>query len=469
MVTPRFRIAILVSLLAFGLLTGCTREVRAITQNPSTSAPRASDSLTALRTTAIVRATDRVASAVVSLRVTRPRPAIDPDCFFFFCGPQQETPQSFGTGFIVRADGIILTNQHVVADARQITVTLADGTDVEGILLGEDPLTDIAVIRINRADLPVVTIGRSSDLMIGEWAIAVGNPYSFMLGNAEPTVTAGVISATRRNIVPSRERSGLYLDMIQTDAAINPGNSGGPLTNALGEVIGVNSSIFSSSGGSVGIGFAIPIERAMRVAQEIIRNGAVQRAWTGLDVAGPGSPQAAKQTGGVAVTLVLPDGPAAQAGLQVGDVMLQANGLTLRNYLDWESVKLDLHVGDTVAIATQSGGERRTRTLKLGPPPTALAAKVRALQGLEVVTVTPAIRTEHGIRSTQGALIFRISPELAAQTGFQAGDVIVGVEQVRVTRAEDVQTLFNQAQRRGVAQIAVERGGQVYFVQVPLR
>ncbi len=128
--------------------------------------------------------------------------------------------------------------------------------------------------------------GRSTDLMIGEWVVALGNPYAYLLGNAEPTVTAGVVSATGRNILPSGDQTGLYLDMIQTDAAINPGNSGGPLTNALGEVVGVNSSIFTNSGGSVGLGFAIPIERALRVADEIIRTGAVRRAWIGLEVEG---------------------------------------------------------------------------------------------------------------------------------------------------------------------------------------
>src|SRR4029450_1837556 len=140
----------------------------------------------------------------------------------------------------------------------------------------------------DRKGLRTVTTGRSTDLMIGEWVIALGNPYAYLLGNAEPTVTVGRVSATGRNILPSGDQTGLYFDMIQTDAAINPGNSGGPLTNALGEVVGVNSSIFSSSGGSVGLGFAIPIERALRVADEIIRNGSVRRAWVGLHGAGAG-------------------------------------------------------------------------------------------------------------------------------------------------------------------------------------
>src|SRR5690606_6946907 len=173
-----------------------------------------------------------------------------------------------------------------VAGSEQVTVTLADGTDLEGRVLGEDPLTDIAVIKVERTGLPVAAIGRSDNLLIGEWAIALGNPYSFLLGNSEPTVPAGVISAPGRNILPSGGTSGRYYDMIQTDAAINPGNSGGPLVNGLGEVIGVSSSIFSNTGESVGVGFAIPIERAVRVADELVRNGSVRRAWVGLEVAG---------------------------------------------------------------------------------------------------------------------------------------------------------------------------------------
>ena len=206
----------------------------------------------------------------------------------------------------------------MVANAERVVVTLPDGTDLPAKVLGEDPLTDIAVLKVDRQGLPTVRTGRSTDLMIGEWVVALGNPYAYLLGNAEPTVTVGVVSATNRNILPSGDQTGLYFDMIQTDAAINPGNSGGPLANALGEVIGVNSSIFSSSGGSVGLGFAIPIERALRVTDEIIKNGSVRRAWVGLEVEGASAMRDWKAAGGVTVTSVAPDGPAAKAGLRRG-------------------------------------------------------------------------------------------------------------------------------------------------------
>ncbi len=455
------------SILVVLAAAACRGEQPAVAQQGGSppSAAAASAAITASRRTTIVDATARVAPAVVSVRVTLPTPR--PSAWDLFTGAPQGTPQSFGTGFILRADGIVITNQHVVANAQQITVTLADGTDVEGRLLGEDPLTDIAVIKLERRGLPVVQIGRSSDLMIGEWAIALGNPYSYLLGNAEPTVTAGVVSATGRNILPTGEQNGLYLDMIQTDAAINPGNSGGPLVNSVGEVIGVNSSIFSSSGGSVGLGFAIPVERAVRVAEEIIRNGAVRRAWIGLDVAQGGEMADWKRSGGVAVGSVAAGGPAARAGLRPGDVLVRANGRTLRNALDWESVKLDLHVGDPVTITVQSAGQTAERRLVSADLPSATATRVR-LGGLDLITVTPAVRAELGITSETGAAITRVPVELARETGLRVGDVIVGINRAAVRSAEDVGRVLDAMRAGSSFQMVIERRGSFYPLNLRL-
>jgi len=218
----------------------------------------------------------------------------------------------------------VITNQHVTQGAEQIVVTARDGRDFPAKILGEDPLTDIAVLKIDGGSLPVAPLGKSTDLQIGEWVVAVGNPFAYLLGNTEPTVTAGVVSAVGRNLLPSEGQSGVYVGMIQTDAAINPGNSGGPLANALGEVVGVNSNILTPSGGSVGVGFAIPIERAVRVADELRRFGTVRRAWVGLDVAGAEDLRGWKRVGGLRVTQVAENGPAARAGIVVGDVLLVA-------------------------------------------------------------------------------------------------------------------------------------------------
>jgi serine protease Do len=296
----------------------------------------------------------------------------------------------------------------------------------------------------------------------------MGNPYAYLLGNAEPTVTVGVVSATSRNILPTGEQTGLYLDMIQTDAAINPGNSGGPLTTALGEVVGVNSSIFSNSGGSVGLGFAIPIERALRVAEEIIRSGSVRRAWVGLDVEGAAAMRNWKSQGGVVIAAVTPEGPAARAGIQAGDVLVEANGRRLRNYLDWEAVKLDLHVGDAVELSARSGGGTVRRRIVTGDLPTVTAEKVTVLQDLQLINVTPQVQAERGIRSERGALIFRVSPQVSRATGLREGDVIVGVNRSAVRTAAQVEDLLNV--RSGeVIRVYLERDGQITFTDLVFR
>lgn len=430
-------------------------------------------SVDASRQTALVSATSRVSPAVVAIRVQArrlvPRGGGFFD-FFMFPGEAEETTQSFGTGFIVRADGLIITNQHVIAGADSITVSLADGTEFPATLLGEDPTTDIAVLRVTARDLPVVTPGRSTDLMIGEWVIALGNPFTFLLGDAQPTVTAGVVSATGRNILPGQGQPGMYLDMIQTDASINPGNSGGPLANAIGEVIGVNSSIFTNQGGSIGLGFAIPIERALRVADEIVRQGEIRRAWTGLEVAGAGAMRDWQRSGGVVVTEVAPGGPAAQAGIQAQSVLVEANGRPLRNFLDWEAVKLDLHVGDEVQVMVREGTRapvaRRIRTADL---PTVTAERVSVLQGLELITVTPAVRSERRIRSEQGALVFRVQPEIARATGLRDGDVIVAINRTSVTSAAQLSQLLGALRPRQNFRLVFERGGQLTFVDLAFR
>lgn len=438
-------------------------------QRPA-SPRRPVDALAASRRTAIVEAAERVSPAVVSITVTSRRQAQAQTPFDFFFVPQSpREQQSFGTGFIIRADGTILTNQHVVSGADKIIVSLPDGTDRTAQLLGEDAVTDIAVIRVDRGGLPTVKTGTSSDLMIGEWVIALGNPFAYLLGNAEPTVTAGVVSAVHRNLLPGRDQSGLYLDMIQTDASINPGNSGGPLANALGEVVGVNSSIFTQNGGSVGLGFAIPIERALRVADEITRTGAVRRAWVGLDVAGAESMRDWKSQGGVLVTAVAPQGPAERAGLARGDVLTRANDRALHNYLDWEAVKLDLRVNDAIQVTARRNGAERTVVLKSGDLPTSTAEKITVLKDLQLVSLTEQIRAERMVQSDEGALIFRISRELSQATGLQEGDVIVGLNRKKVASADDVRAMIEGLKPRQQVRLFFERGGSIVYTDLEFR
>src|SRR5947208_5073163 len=317
------------------------------------------------RQTAIVTAAARLAPAVVSVNVLRRerRVAQDPFDLFFLPRGAEQVVEGYGSGFIISPDGVVITNQHVTQGAEQIVVTMRDGRDFAAKILGEDPLTDIAVLKLDAAGLPTAPLGKSTDLLIGEWVVAVGNPFAYLLGNAEPTDTAGVVSAVARNLLPSEGQSGIYVGMIQTDAAINPGNSGGPLANALGEVVGVNSNILTPSGGSVGVGFAIPIERAVRVADELRRFGTVRRAWVGLDVAGAEDLRGWKRVGGLRVTQVAENGPAAGAGIADGDVLLVAKGHRLRTFLDWEAVLLDTGPGDSLTVSYRHAGQARTARL----------------------------------------------------------------------------------------------------------
>jgi serine protease Do len=450
-----------------GLVTHAT----AAQSGPPAAPARGSAALADSRRTAIVEATTRVAPSVVSIHVTSRRRVdapLSPWDFFFIPRAREEVVEGFGTGFVLRTDGLIVTNQHVVADAERVTVSLADGTELPATVLGEDPTTDVAVLRVERRSLPVPPLGRSTDLMTGEWVVALGNPYAYLLGNSEPTVTAGVVSATRRNILPNRDQTGLYLDMIQTDAAINPGNSGGPLANALGEVVGMNSSILSSTGGSVGLGFAIPVERVVRVATEIAAGGTVRRVWTGLEVAGAEAMREWKSQGGVTVTRVAPGSPAAAAGIREGAVLVEANGRRLRNFLDWEAVKLDLRVGDPIEVRLAEG-RPAARRLVTADLPSLTATRVSVLQGLELITVTPAIRGERNLRAERGALVVRITPETSAQTGLAAGDVLVGFNRTALTSAEQAARLFDDLPPRQVVRLYFERRGQVGFTDLALR
>jgi serine protease Do len=459
-------------LAALGLLLGLpagTLAAQATPRAPSRSTTSAT--LDQSRRTAIVTAAERVSPSVVSITVTsrqqaRPRSAFD--AFFF---PQQgdRVAQSFGTGFVYRADGYIITNQHVVAGAEQASVALSDGSEVPATVVGTDPLTDIAVLKVDRADLKVPAFGTSTDLMIGEWVVALGNPFGYMLGDANPTVTAGVVSATSRNILPSGEQTGLYLDMIQTDAAINPGNSGGPLANAAGRIVGVNSSIFTNSGGSIGLGFAIPIERALRVADQIIRAGQVRRAWWGLEVAGAEAMRDWRTQGGVTLNSVTSDGPAARAGMARGEVILKANGRTLRNFLDWESVKLDLGVGDTLRLQTRSGGVTRTRTLVSGDLPTVTAERVRIMADLELITVTPAIKAERDLRAEQGALIVNMPQNITDATGLTKGDVVLAIDRTPIRTAEQVAEIVRGLKPGQPFRVYVEREGRLVYTDIALR
>ena len=413
------------------------------------------------RTTAIVRAANRVAPAVVSISVIRTeriRARTRYESFFMPPGGLRRSA-GFGSGVIVRSDGIILTNDHVITGADQIRVTLPDGRDYDATVVGTDPVADIAVLRVEGEGLPFAPIGTVEGLMIGEWALAIGNPLGNYASDTKPTVTAGVISAVNRNIIPSSDDGSFYFGMIQTDASINPGNSGGPLVNAAGEVIGINASIISRSGGSEGLGFAIPIDRAMRIADDLLRTGQVIRAWVGIDV----EPLEADQWGrthGVRISRVADGSPGDVAGLEPGDQLLSANGRALTGPLDFEGVLLDLRAGERLTLDVE--GQNRPVTLETTSYPSVTAERVTVLRDIQLISVTPQVQAERDLVSESGALVTDISDRLSEQLGLRENDVILQINRIRVRTADETAQAFAAVRGTGRVALIFERDGGRY-------
>jgi serine protease Do len=375
----------LVAVLSCMLIGGSAQGARAQRVDPDRDQRGAQ--LSAARRNVISTAAERVSPAVVtvSVEVTRmvrmdPFGGLFRDPFFDQFMPSPERAQrisGLGSGVIVDAGGVVLTNEHVVREAQKVTVTLPDGRQFPAEVLGGSPAYDLAVLRVKGSRLPAAPLGRSDDLVVGEWAIAIGNPFGNLLESTEPTVTAGVISATERDIKGGATQTGVYKHMIQTDAAINPGNSGGALVNADGDVIGINTFILSGSGGSVGIGFAIPIDLARRILDEVTRYGRVRVAWPGMQVQVVDDRLAQQlgwsDEGGMVVTRVDAGGPAAKAGVQVRDRIRKVNGRAVDSVDDIQASVYGRFVGDELTLTL----EREGRALRL---PVVLAEAPRNME-----------------------------------------------------------------------------------------
>ncbi|NNF04747.1 MAG: PDZ domain-containing protein [Rhodothermales bacterium] len=362
-------------------LAGCDRPVQSQQSFGSMSDDGGlsiQDSISVGRLNAITRAVETATPAVVSVNVTqvqrvRSSPLYNDPFYEFFFGRQrsrvlERQVKNMGSGFVVSPDGYIVTNDHVAGEAVSITVAFPDGRTYEAELIGSDTATDLALLKVEpEEDLPWLQFETSSDPIVGEWAIALGNPFG-LFEAAEPTVTVGVVSATGRDLQPQQNR--FYMDMIQTDAAINRGNSGGPLLNALGRVIGVNAAIYTESGGSIGIGFAVPADRAVRVLDEIREKGYVDRSYyTGLRgravTARIAQALGLPETRGVFVEEIDPGSPADEGGFMPYDVIMTVGGETVSDRESFVAALLEYRPGDRLEFEVYRDGQMIRRELVL--------------------------------------------------------------------------------------------------------
>ena len=428
-------------------------------------------SIDSSRRTAITTAVERVAPAVVTVQ-TETVQKVPVDFFEYFMGGRtgERRNAGIGSGFVLRRDGIIVTNAHVIAGATKVSIGMRDGTSYDATVVGIDETNDLAVVRIKATDLPVAPLGSSSTLIVGEWSIAIGNPFGFVLGNSEPSVSVGVISAVGRNLAGRGDGGGVYVDMIQTDAAINPGNSGGPLVNAAGDVVGVNSSIYSPSGGSVGLGFAIPIDRTKRIVEDLLEHGAVRQPWVGIRLQTPDVASAREAAAvGAIVARIVPGSPADRAGVRAGDQVIAAGARPVRNPFDWEARLLDLRVGEQLTVTVRRGGTPLRFVLQVADAPEVSAPKVTVLRELQLVSLTDVIRQERGVASNTGALVYRVSDRIRDEIGLQEGDVIVQVGQSRVNTAEAASAAIDRYGARGPVYVVFERNRQYLQTSFSLR
>ncbi len=417
------------------------------------------------RRTAITEAVAKVAPAVVTVQTETVQRAQQTPFDLFF-GRQQgpQVASGIGSGFIVRDDGVIVTNAHVIANASKVQVALRDGTTYPATVVGEDELNDLAVLRIDARGLPTAPLGTSRGLLIGEWVVAIGNPYGFLLGNSEPSVTAGVVSGVGRNLTGRGDGPGVYVDMIQTDASINPGNSGGPLIAATGEVVGVNSSIYTPSGGSIGLGFAIPIDRVRRVAEDLLAHGSVRRPWIGVKVAQTGATAGRGSLNtGAPVERIVPGSPAEEAGLRAGDVITRSRDRVIHNPYDWEAELLDLRVGDVVPLTVRRGSRDQRIDVSVKDLPEVGAEKVAVLKELELISLTEAVRVERGVQSEQGAVVYRVTDRVQQALGIQPGDVILQINRTPVTDAQQAARVLEYYSGRGPIRMYYERARRILF------
>jgi serine protease Do len=394
----------------------------------------------------------------------------DPFYEFFrrFQMPQPQGDQirrGVGSGFIVSADGYILTNAHVVDDASEVTVKLTDNREFNAKVIGADKRTDVALVKIDAKNLPAVRIGEAAKSKVGEWVAAIGSPFGL-----ENTVTAGIISAKSRSLPDEN-----YVPFIQTDVAINPGNSGGPLFNMAGEVIGINSQIYSRTGGYMGLSFAVPIEVAMKVKTDLQKYGKVTRGRLGVTIQSVTRELAdsfgLKKPQGALVAAVEPRSPADKAGIKTGDIILGVDGRDIENSIELPRVVGESRPGTQVKLKIWRQGETKELAASLGEMPGEKVAQAdtggsKAKPSKLGVAVRPLTEEERGQIASDGGLLVEQADGPAARAGVQAGDVILAFNNQPVKSVDQLKRLVDKS--RGAVALLIQREGNKIYVPVRL-
>ncbi|HEX8408580.1 MAG TPA: trypsin-like peptidase domain-containing protein [Thermoanaerobaculia bacterium] len=444
------------ALLLFALSISCKPAAESQPVVPR-KAPAIPATVSAERRTPIVVVAHNVLPSVVNIQTeaTIRRRNTDPffDPFGIFGGGGERTSTSLGSGFVWSADGIIVTNNHVVEGASRITANFQDGTQLPARLLGVDPDSDLAVLRVDGKKFTAAPLGTSSDLMIGETVVAVGNPFGL-----SGTVTTGVLSALGRS-VPSETQGRTYTDFIQTDASINPGNSGGPLLNIEGRVIGINVAIYAQA---QGIGFAIPVDRAKKVIQDLLKYGEVHAAWIGA-VTATLTPEEARRRGhstqhGALIVRVFPGSPADRAGLRAGDIITAVAGKAVDSRESFSTYTSTLAAGQPVALRYDRGGSTSTVQVSPSDPPADLGLRMlEQVAGLRIADEQRAVVIDQVLPNTR-----------AAEIGLQPGDLIVAINDREVLSTKDANTELMRGAERSSIVLSVARGRYIYALTFPM-
>jgi len=434
-----------------------------------------------------VKVAEEVGKSVVSITAVQTETVqyMDPQDFFehFFESPQRprqrETPQTrqrtyrypvMGSGVIIREEGYVLTNEHVIrnADPDKITVKLPDGREFPGKVMGSDPRSDLAVVKIKGKNLLAARLGDSDALKIGQWVMAIGNPFGFLLNDPQPTLTVGVISALNRSL--SRTplgRGKFYEGLIQTDAAINRGNSGGPLVNSKGNVIGINVAIFSTSGGSQGIGFAIPINTARGIIETLIKGKKVAYGWLGVSIQNLNPDLAGKfgvapEQKGVLVGGIIEDSPAAKSGFKQGDIITEVKGKKISTVSELVRVIGRTPVGEKVKIKIFRDREEKVLTVKIGERPSEPGEAVKGQEswrGIRAQEITEDLAKQLDLSGKGGVLVSEVEMESPAyEAGLRSGNVIDEINRIKINNMKDYQKVIKGINIKEDVLIHTDRG-----------